>query len=90
MEHFLRVSFKYKENPFEYDNDKSKNDKINDKINNKEKHILNVLVDNENATIPEISAITKISTPFLHIPVLVHFQFFFLDQDKYHFQFQIF
>ena len=62
MEHFLRVSFKYKENPFEYDNDKSKNDKINDKINNKEKHILNVLVDNENATIPEISAITKIST----------------------------
>ena len=62
MEHFLRVSFKYKDNPFEYDNEKLKNDKINDKINNKEKQILNVLVDNENATIPEISAITKIST----------------------------
>ena len=62
MEHFLRVSFKYKENPFEYDNDKSKNDKINDKINEKEKQILNVLVDNENATIPEINTITKIST----------------------------
>ena len=62
MDHFLRVSFKYKENPFEYDNDKSKNDKINDKINGKEKQILNVLVDNEDATIPEISAITKIST----------------------------
>ncbi len=62
MDHFLRVSFKYRENPFEYDNDKTKNDKINDKINDKEKQILDVLIDNQNATIPKISAITKIST----------------------------
>ena len=34
----------------------------NDKINNKEKQILDVLIDNQNVTIPEISAITKIST----------------------------
>ena len=66
MDHFLRVSFKYRENPFKYDNDKIKNDKINDtindKINKKEKQILNVLSDNPNITIPEISSITKIST----------------------------
>ena len=59
MDHFLRVSFKYRENPFEYEtDDKQKNDKINDK----ERQILNVLLDNPNVTIPEISKITKIST----------------------------
>ena len=63
MEHFLRVSFKYKENPFEYESgDKQKNDKINDKINDKEKQILTVLMNNPNLTIPEINKITKIST----------------------------
>ena len=70
MEHFLRVTFKYRENPFEYENITPKdgaingeiNDKINDKINNKEKQILNVLVDNPEITIPNISKITKIST----------------------------
>ena len=58
MDHFLRVSFKYKENPFEYE----KNDKINDKINDKEKIILDVIIKNPNVTIPEINEITKIST----------------------------
>lgn len=66
MDHFLRVSFKYKENPFEYDGDKQKNDKINDKvndkINDKEKQILIELMSNPNLTIPEINKITKIST----------------------------
>ena len=62
MDHFLRVSFKYKENPFEYDGDKPKNDKINDKINDKEKQILIELMKNPNLTIPEINKITKIST----------------------------
>ena len=61
MEHFLRVTFKYKENPFEYNNDKI-NDRINDKINDKEKQILNVLSNNPNITIPDLSKITKIST----------------------------
>jgi ATP-dependent DNA helicase RecG len=59
MEHFLRVSFRYKENPFEYDTD---NKQKNDKINDKEKQILSVLMNNPNYTIPEISKITKIST----------------------------
>ncbi len=59
MDHFLRVSFKYKENPFEYEtNNKQKNDKINDK----EKQILSLLMNNLNYTIPEISKITKILT----------------------------
>lgn len=67
IDHFLGVSFKYKENPFEYETDnKQKNDKINDKtndkINDKEKQILSVLMNNPNYTIPEISKITKIST----------------------------
>ena len=55
MDHFLRVSFKYRENPFEYDNKKQKNDKINDK----EKQILKVLKVNPSATIPEIKSVTK-------------------------------
>ena len=45
MEHFLRVSFRYKENPFEYDTD---NKQKNDKINDKEKQILSVLMNNPN------------------------------------------
>lgn len=48
----------HKENPFEYDGDKQKNDKINDK----EKQILIELMNNPNLTIPEINKITKIST----------------------------
>lgn len=51
--------FKLKENPFEYETNSKQ---INDKINDKEKQILNVLMDNPNSTIPEISKITKIST----------------------------
>ena len=63
MDHFLRVSFKYKENPFEYDTDnKQKNDKINDKINDKETQILKALNENPKLTIPELNKITKIST----------------------------
>jgi ATP-dependent DNA helicase RecG len=62
MDHFLRVSFKYRENPFEYDDNIEKIDKINDKINDKKKIILDVIIKNPNVTIPEINEITKIST----------------------------
>lgn len=48
-EHFLRVSFKYKENPFEYVKENEKNDKINDK----EKIILNEIIEKLNITIKE-------------------------------------
>ena len=40
----------------------SKNDKINDKINDKEKIILDLIENKPNSTIPEMSAITKMST----------------------------
>ena len=33
MDHFLRVSFKYKENPFDYDTEQVKPNKKEDKIN---------------------------------------------------------
>ena len=54
MEHFLRVSFKYKENPFEYENNTPKNGAIsgviNDvkNINNNEQIIINIIIENPN------------------------------------------
>ena len=58
MEHFLRVSFKYKENPFEYaiKNNVSANDTINDtlkdtiKLTKNEKEILSLIVNNNQIT----------------------------------------
>ena len=69
MEHFLRVSFKYKENPFEYDyeNKVSANDTINDtlkgtiKLTENEKQILNLIIKNNKITREEIVNQTNLS-----------------------------
>ena len=66
MDHFLRVSFKYKENPFEYENNTPKNGAIsgviNDvkNINNNEQIIINIIIENPNISQKEISDISKI------------------------------
>lgn len=69
MEHFLRVSFKYRENPFEYDskNKVSANDTINDtlkdtiKLTKNEQLILSLIVNNNQITREEIVNGTKLS-----------------------------
>ena len=69
MEHFLRVSFKYKENPFEYDtkNKVSANDTINDtlkdtiRLTKNEKEILSLIVNNNQITREEIVNKTRLS-----------------------------
>ncbi len=69
MEHFLRVSFKYKENPFEYDskNKVSANDTINDtlkdttKLTKNEQQILSLIISNNQITREEIVNETKLS-----------------------------
>ena len=69
MEHFLRVSFKYKENPFEYDskNKVSANDTINDtlkdttKLTKNEQQILRLIISNNQITREEIVNETKLS-----------------------------
>ena len=69
MEHFLRVSFKYKENPFEYNskNKVSANDTINDtlkdtiNLNENEQIILNLIIKNNKVTREEIVKETKLS-----------------------------
>ena len=65
MDHFLRVSFKYKENPFEYDNT-PKNGAISGAINDvknitdNEQIIINIIIENSNISQKEISDISKI------------------------------
>ncbi len=69
MEHFLRVSFKYKENPFEYDskNKVSTDDTINDTLNGtinltkNEQQILNLIINNNQITREEIVNKTNLS-----------------------------
>ena len=69
MEHFLRVSFKYKENPFEYDskNKVSANDTINGtlkgtiKLTKNEQQILNLIINNNQITREEIVDKTSLS-----------------------------
>lgn len=69
MEHFLRVSFKYKENPFNYDskNKVSVNDTINGTINytikltKNEQLVLNLIMNNTKMTREEIVSKTKLS-----------------------------
>lgn len=69
MDHFLRVSFKYKENPFEYDskNKVSVNDTINDtlkgtiKLTKNEQQILNLIMNNNQITREEIVNETNLS-----------------------------
>lgn len=69
MDHFLRVSFKYKENPFEYDskNKVSTDDTINDTLNStikltkNEQQILNLIINNNQITREEIVNETNLS-----------------------------
>ena len=69
MEHFLRVSFKYKENPFEYDskNKVSTDDTINDTLNGtikltkNEQQILNLIINNNQITREKIINETNLS-----------------------------
>ena len=69
MEHFLRVSFKYKENPFEYDtkNKVSTNDTINgtlkgtSKLTEKEQQILSLIINNNQITREKIVKETSFS-----------------------------
>lgn len=69
MDHFLRVSFKYKENPFEYDfkNKVSANDTINGTLNGtikltkNEQQILNLIINNNQITREEIVDKTSLS-----------------------------
>ena len=66
MDHFLRVSFKYKENPFEYENNTPKNGAISGVINDvknitdNEQIIINIIIKNSNISQKEISDISKI------------------------------
>ena len=65
MEHFLRVSFKYKENPFEYEikNKVPTNDTINDtiKLTKNEREILSLIIKNNQITREEIVKETRLS-----------------------------
>ncbi len=69
MEHFLRVTFKYRENPFKYNskNNVSADDTINDTINGtlklskNEQQILDLIINNNKITREEIATITKLS-----------------------------
>lgn len=69
MDHFLRVSFEYKENPFEYysKNKVSANDTINDTLNDtiklteNERKILNLIRKNNQITRKELVKQTKLS-----------------------------
>lgn len=69
MEHFLRVTFKYRENPFKYDSENKMptNDTINDtlkdtiKLTKNEQQILNLIKNNNSITREEIVNKTKLS-----------------------------
>ncbi len=66
LDNYLRVSFKYKENPFEYENITPKNGTINGEINDvkniteNEQIILKIIADVPNLSQKEISEKTKI------------------------------
>ena len=69
MEHFLRVTFKYRENPFKYNskNNVSADDTLNDtingtlKLNKNEQQILDLIINNNKITREEIVTKTKLS-----------------------------
>ncbi len=69
MEHFLRVTFKYRENPFKYNskNNVSAGDTLNDtingtlKLNKNEQQILDLIINNNKITREEIATKTKLS-----------------------------
>ena len=62
MDHFLRVSFIYKENPFEYENNTQKNGALNyDKnITDNEKNIIKQIIKNPNISQKDIAIETNI------------------------------
>ena len=66
MEHFLRVSFKYRENPFNYENITPNNGAINGvinytkNINSNEQTVLDFIIKNPNISQKEISEKSKI------------------------------
>ena len=67
MDHFLRVSFQYRENPFEYEDNVSENDTINDtlsdtiKLTKNEQQIFKLIINNPQITREEIVRETKLS-----------------------------
>lgn len=67
MDHFLRVSFQYRENPFEYEDNVSENDTINDtlsdtiKLTKNEQQIFKLIINNCQITREEIVRETKLS-----------------------------
>lgn len=67
MDNFLRVSFKYRENPFEYGNKVSTDDTINDTLNDtiklskNEEQILKLIKSNLQITREEIVNLTRLS-----------------------------
>ncbi len=71
MEHFLRVSFKYKENPFEY-NQEGNQEKFSKQLNETQDKIISLIKQNPNITQKEMAKILKISREKVkyHIAVL--------------------
>lgn len=71
MDHFLRVSFKYKENPFEY-NQEGNQEKFSKQLNETQDKIISLIKQNPNITQKEMAKILKISREKVkyHIAVL--------------------
>ena len=71
MEHFLRVSFKYKENPFEYDQENSQ-ENYQKQLNEIQDKIIALIKQNPNITQKEMAKILDISREKVkyHIAVL--------------------
>ncbi len=71
MEHFLRVSFKYKENPFEY-NQEGNQEKFSKQLNETQDKIISLIKQNPNITQKGMAKILKISREKVkyHIAVL--------------------
>ena len=71
MEHFLRVSFRYKENPFEY-NQEGNQEKFSKQLNETQDKIISLIKQNPNVTQKEMAKILKISREKVkyHIAVL--------------------
>ena len=59
MEHFLRVSFKYKENPFEYDSKTTQENFA--MLNETQKNIIKLIKNNPSITQKEIAKELKIT-----------------------------
>ena len=71
MDHFLRVSFKYKENPFEY-NQEGNQEKFSKQLNETQDKIISLIKQNPNITQKEMAKMLEISREKVkyHIAVL--------------------